>query len=162
MEDSVPRRSIQSIINDGGVINYNILNDYIAQSGFEEITDFSIPIPGDSIKYIRMVKDGNDKFINSWVVVQNNTDYFLYKWYNGSIWSLQKNEIVRLWYKKLPGRKKTSNKVVFSQPAENGIEVLINGVVVYRARDNYARNRFMSSKKFTTATTTGNFVVSKK
>ncbi len=155
-------KSIQSLINHGSIINYEMLADYIQQSGFEEIDDYSMPKPGDSIKYIRKVDGGNDKFINSWVVVQNNPDYFLYKWYNGTIWSLQKNEIVRLWHKKLPRRTESSKKIVFAAPAEKGLDVVIGDKVVYRARDNYSRNRFMATTKYNTAFTTGNFIVSKK
>jgi len=155
-------KSIQSLINHGSIINHEMLADYIQQSGFEEINDYSVPKPGDSIKYVRKVEGGNDKFINSWVVVQNNPDYFLYKWYNGTIWSLQKNEIVRLWYKKLPRRTEDSKKIVFAAPAEKGLDVVIGDKVVYRARDNYSRNRFMATTKYNTAFTTGNFIVSKK
>jgi hypothetical protein len=153
-------KSIQTSINEDGRINWELLNDYIEKSGFTEITDLDIIKPGDSIKYTRIYKEsGNEKFINSWVVVQVNPDYFLYKGYNGSIWSLQKNEIVRIWYKPLPRKKERTKKIVFSMPAEEGIEVKIDDTVVYRAADNYKKNRFVSTKKYQLALKTRNFTV---
>lgn len=153
-------KSIQSSINEDGRINWQLLNDYIEKSEFTEITDIDLIQPGDSIKYTRIDKEtGNEKFINSWVVVQVNPEYFLYKGYNGSIWSLQKNEIVKMWYKPLPRKKEKAKKIIFAIPAEEGIEVKIDDTVVYRARDNYAKKRFMNSNKYNLAIKTRNFVV---
>ena len=151
--------SIQSLINHGGRINHEMLNDYITTSGFVEIEDYSIVKPGDQIKYIRTVEGGNDRFINSWVVVQNNPDYFLYKWWDGRIWSLQKSEIVKLYYKKIIKKKKSEKTIEFRKPADEGIEVFINDVLVYRARDNYKKNKFISTDKYKRAIETNNFVV---
>ncbi len=154
--------SIQSLINHNNKINYEMLNDYIAHSGLVEVNDFDLVRPGDAIKYIRTTEDGNDKFVNAWVCVQNNPDYFLYKWWNNTIWSLQKNEIVKLYYKPLVKKSKKEKPIEFKKPADTGIEIYIGDTLVHRARDNYSKNKFMSTDKYKRAVESGKFVVRKK
>lgn len=142
-------KSIQQKINEGGRINYKLLNQYLIDSEMTEAKSFDEVLPGYTMKYIRLEEDGSEKFVNGWICVENNFDYFLFKWWDYTIWSVQKEHIVKLYYKKYKESKKKELPIVFKKIVEeNKYPVEINGVEVYRARDAYSMKRFMNTEKY--------------
>jgi hypothetical protein len=111
--------SIQSIINssEDGSINYELFESYVEDllaEGFREVfPPFTEVEVGNQIKYTRNVTKNNRTKVmfrtGGWIVL-DEPSYFIFKSHaNGARglvgWSLQKNEIIRLFI-----RAKVSNK----------------------------------------------------
>jgi hypothetical protein len=87
---------------------------------------------------------------------ENNDKYILYKAYNGAIFSLQIKDLLEVYilskkrevpvFKKPDPNIQNQNFPVFLPHPETG-----KNKIVYFARDNCARTRFMNSKKYSTA-----------
>ena len=87
---------------------------------------------------------------------ENNDKYIMYKGYNGAIFSLQIKDLLEVYilskkreipvFKKPDPNTENQNFPVFLPHPETG-----KNKIVYFARDNCARTRFMNSKKYSTA-----------
>jgi len=165
-------KSIQQTINTPEGIDYLLLEEYVKSSNFKLIDDFEDLQPGWQFKYIRIVPEtGKLKFVNSWICLQNNEEYILFKWWDHSIHSLQKKEIIKMWYKdfshikrkkkmKSEKKEKKEPEIIFHEiKDENKHEVYIGDVLVFKGRDPYTAKEFMNSKKYLKAVETGNFRV---
>lgn len=92
--------------------------------------------------------------------VENNDKYILYKGYNGAVFSLQIKDLLEVYiksktkeipvFKKPNPKTQTKNFPVFLQDPETG-----NDKIIYYARDNNAKIRFMNSHKYKIAKATG-------
>lgn len=82
--------------------------------------------------------------------------YILYKGFNNAVFSLQESDVKEFWIKDTLNKPKENKNevIIFKIPKyETNYPVLLlnnNGenVIVYYARDNYARNRFINTQKF--------------
>jgi hypothetical protein len=166
--------SKQKYINSNdGKINQEILDIYLQklqEKGFVAVSPedvYTIRI-GDRIAFIRNdnkwrsggflvdVKNSNTAYGE-----HNNNDekseykpYVLFKAFNNAIFSLQVSDVYQFWVKR-PAEKKIQDTIsIFKIPTiETQFPVyLLNDnedlVIIYYARDNYSRNRFMSTRKF--------------
>lgn len=113
--------SIQSIINsnDDGSINYDLFESYaddlVKLEGYTEaFFPFEEVQVGNQIKYVRsVIKNGKTRIMfrtGGWVVVDEPA-YFIFKSHaNGARglvgWSLQKSEVIRLFFRPKPTNKK--------------------------------------------------------
>lgn len=86
---------------------------------------------------------------------ENNDKYILYKGYNGAIFSLQIKDIMEVYIKskkreipifKNPDHDNKTNFPVYLEDYRTG-----KNVIVYYAKDEYNRRRFMNSQKYKTA-----------
>jgi len=160
--------SHQSRINsNNGKIDEDILEEYLNESGYEEVEPKDIDkLPsGARIAYIR--KDNKwcsagyySRTEISMADIDGNPfkkpkSFILYKGYNGSAWSVQLEDVemfyvmkpklptpvVKMIYFKKPTEKKTKYPVTLLD--NDGYEV-----VVYYAKDNYGKKVFMNTKKY--------------
>ena len=102
---------------------------------------------------------------------EDGGDFIMYKAYNGCIFPLQISEIEEIYVKdpnvKIKGNKneRIINKTVFFKEPENKtafpvfLESKFTGenIVVYYAKDNFKRDRFLSTKKYQYAFKTGDW-----
>jgi hypothetical protein len=166
--------SIQSQINikDDGSYSVEELNKYLEimrEDGFEEVEDLSFEKidTGDRIKYIGYVKDTNVQAFRSGgivVVIDYTEEWLVFKSFGPNNYSLQKNNIVRLWVKhRVSKKKKNMDKeaifVLNMKYKDKPYTASIGDTVVYYARDRDHLNRFKESKKYNRALETGKFKV---
>lgn len=176
-------KSIQQTINAPEGIDYELLEEYIETSKFKVLEDIDELRPGWQFKYLRIVPEtGKYKFVNSWFCLANNEDYILFKWWDHSIHSLQKNEVIKMWYKDFSERKPRvcglykervkgppkpkkekvkPEKTVEFHPInhDNKYEVFIGNKLVFKGRDRWTCDQFMKSVKYKKAIETGRFKV---
>lgn len=169
-------KSIQQTINTPQGIDYELLEDYLKNANFTLLNHADDLKPGWHFKYIRIVPEtGKLKFVNSWFCLQNNEDYILFKWWDHSIHSLQKKEVIKMWYKdhnrfkrekkirkakeKKPKEKVESDVVFHEINNENKHEVYIGDTLVFKGRDPFTCKVFMNSVKYKKAVETGKFSV---
>jgi hypothetical protein len=179
--------SIQQHINSnkGRTINKPRLDEYLTKlkkKGWIQISvdDIYSLQKGNRVAYITVdnkwrsggflveIKDSASKYdAKKDKVIENRKKdaeykpYILYKAFNGSIFSLQAEDIQQLWTrpKKVKGPK--NDRVKFKVPYEESSYAVIledddgEDVIVYYARDDYTRKRFMKTKKFERAETYG-------
>ncbi len=102
---------------------------------------------------------------------EESGNYIMYKAYNGCIFPLQINDIEEIYVKdpntKINGVKKekvVKNTVYFKEPEHETMfpvflqsQLTGNNIVVYYAKDNYKRERFITSKKYKYALKTGDW-----
>jgi hypothetical protein len=157
--------SIQNTINSNsdGSLNSTLFNEYVQELYSKDYEELQYPFDdiGDSvqIKYTRTFKNGI-KFCSGGFLVQNNRDYFIFKGHTGKLWSLQKNEIVRLFARTMHLGRKNKKPVIFRPLIEeNKIPLVLGGTVVYRAKNNSLLEKFKKSKKYIRALNGSKFVV---
>ena len=102
---------------------------------------------------------------------EGENDYIMYKAYNGCLFPLQINDIEEIYVKdpnvKIKGNRneKIINKTVFFKEPENKTLFPVylpskytgEQIIVYYAKDNFKRDRFLSTKKYEYAFKTGDW-----
>ncbi len=159
-------KSIQKYINsNGGHIDSDKLDKYLAKlksRGFVNITDIYSILPGTRFVYITTdYKWRSGGFLISLELSNKSYDttklnkeykpYILYKGFNNAVFSLQVEDIHKIYIKQKTAKQKIiqikepENITNFPVTAKNS-----NGddEIIYYARDEFARNRYMNSKKY--------------
>lgn len=155
--------SQQSMINKPDGIDFDILKLYEIlwiEKGFK-------PIPTDDLKntiktgcFIKYITDvsGDIKFASGGAVTVVENDYFVYKCFNLTF-SAQFSNIKACWIK-IKQNKKNKNKIIFKSPDLSSKFIsYIDDIPVASHKDNYAKKKFESSKKFLKALETKHFEV---
>jgi len=160
--------SWQSKINTGpeGTIDEDVLNDYLAESDFDEIKPSDIEnVPsGSRIAYITKTNKWRSA---GWYsrVDQSSTDvdgnrysrpkkYLVYRSYNNACFSIRLEDVVMFYVKRKKPDVTIKRMVYFKKPTtmtnfpvtllnEDGVEV-----TVHYAKDNYARNTWKKTNKY--------------
>ena len=172
--------SIQQHINSnkGRTINKPRLNEYLTKlkkKGWKQIPvdDIYSLQKGNRVAYITVdnkwrsggflveIKDSSSKYdaVKDKVIEDRSKNaeykpYILYKAFNGSIFSLQAEDIQELWTRPKKVKEERDSRAKFKVPYEESSYAVIledddgEDVIVYYARDDYVRKRFMKTKKF--------------
>lgn len=173
--DFLPRRylSIQEKVNSSKEYEIYYINKLIKEGWYKLESNELIldeKLKGRHFKYrlngnsLSSAKEGT--FRSGGMIIGKNKDqsneYILYKAYNGCIFPLQISDIQEIYIKdpnvKIEGNKKEKvikNTVYFKEPTlETKFPVYLvspatgNNIVVYYAKDNYHKDRFMMTKKY--------------
>ena len=163
--------SIQKIINCGpnNTINTKELEKYLEKikaKGFKkiELSELNLIKLGSRIAYI--TKDNKWRSGGFLVSVSLSTTtydnqktkpqiYFEYRAFNNALFSAQLIDISQIWIKE-HGHKKVVEKkaVIYAKPTEKTYYPVVvkddfdEDVIIYYARDNFIKDRFINSKKF--------------
>ena len=165
--------SIQSKVNNDPEFEQKYINKIVSDGwvALQNITDIFMYPKGKTFKYRlngeSMSGEESGTFRSGgWLVGKNENydeedsdgNYILYKGFNGAIFSLQIKDILEL-YIKSPKK----DKVVFKKPyIRTNFPVYLQNKkgrdeVVYYASDNAHKTRFINSKKYIKALSTGNW-----
>ncbi len=141
--------------------NLEKLLEIMNKSKWVETKNFDDIYLGDRFRYIR--KDINRFVTGGWLAIKEK-DHVMWRSHNHKLWSLQKNNIKRMWYKKNANRVKQEEKkekiVKFNKPIEEGkYTVTLDDVVIYRTNDKSKYEKFMSTDKYKYAEETGKFEI---
>jgi hypothetical protein len=156
-------QSYQKIINSNkGEIDNELLEEHIEEmmaSRFnweEVIVDFNQLQPGDRIRYTCYTPKGKYKFrTGGWVsAIDPSGKWLAYHSHTHTSWSLQKEDVVRLFVVKGKRKKKIETIIYFNVPGEitehNSYLKDSEGILIRVGsfRDNWSKERFENSKKF--------------
>lgn len=161
--------SWQSKINTakGGKINKKVLDPYLVNSGYEEVNlkDIDMIPTGSRLAYITKDKKWRSagwlsRVEDSYEDVDGNPfdkpkKYILYKAYNNAAWSIQLEDIYKLYIMRNKSQDILVKKVIyFRKPTKRtNFAVYLNNskgedVVIYYAKDNFDKKRFMNTNKY--------------
>ena len=173
--------SIQDRVNNDPEFEIVYINK-LAEEGWFKLEDnrsiLKIELRGRHFKY-RLNGNGasNPKkgtFRSGGIVIgrkEETDDYVMYKAYNGCLFPLQMNDVEEIYVKdpnvKIDGNRKervVKSTVFFKEPEhETRFPVFLqsrltgDNIVVHYAKDNYKRERFVTSKKYQYAFKTGDW-----
>jgi len=179
--------SMQSKINENGVINHEVLNDYLVYmelnnwKELENLEDIKTLQLTTYIRYIRKT-NGKEKYVSGGFILVFSDEFLVFR--TGRIlWSLQYKDIVKLWYNTDTNlvdsngkvkKKKTKVKtpkvklvreperkiVTYKKPDKKGnYEAFIGEICVYRTDNKTKFDNFLNTDKYARAVETDNFVV---
>lgn len=160
-------QSYQKIINsNNGEIDEELLEEHVEgmmnhpKYDWQEIAvNFRLVKTGDRIRYTTLNPKGQYLFrTGGWVISidEEKYEWLVYRAHTQTNWTLQAKDCQRLFIIKKPIKiiKKKINYVIFKRPRdETGHEVYLkdrngNNVIVFSARDSWAKKRFEESAKF--------------
>lgn len=181
MESKPEHLSIQGWINENGEYDPERMNIYLEDTG---LTQLESPISnnlhkishGDRIAYVIKDQYGSYLFRSGGILLSQNYNpetqekYILFKGFNQSVISLQVINLELIFYRskdKKEGQEKKEKIYVFKLgPTETKFPVTLSkdgqDVIVYYAKDNSKRTRYMSTQRFKDVSKSGKWRVSKK
>ena len=173
--------SIQDRVNNDSEFEIAYINKLVAEGWFKLEDNRSIlknEMKGRHFKY-RLNGNGlsnpeRGTFRSGGIIIgrkEEADDYIMYKAYNGCLFPLQMNDIEEIYVKdpnvKIDGNRKErviKTTVFFKEPEhETRFPVFLqsrltgDNIVVHYAKDNYKRERFVTSKKYQYAFKTGDW-----
>jgi hypothetical protein len=157
--------SIQTKVNNDSKFEKNYISKIVADGwvALKNVNDILLFPKGRSFKYrlngnsLSGIPEGTFRS-GGWLLGKNMEDkdnkekYIMYKGYNGAIFSLQINDILEVYIKsskkEIPVFKKPDLNFITNYPVYLPDPETNKQVVVYYAKDEYNRRRFMNSLKY--------------
>jgi hypothetical protein len=112
---------------------------------WQSIDPYKLTLNGRTqIRYLRK----NGLFITGGFLLVINVDFFMFRGHVGKIYSLQKDDIEHMWFKRI--KKEKAMKVIsFKKLNAEGIyEVKHKGITIFRSSLKNRYNQFMKTKKY--------------